>query len=133
MLWKYNSSLEDHINMSRCIVDLSNGNYRTELDLYSHFLKRVERTKNSSTNKHKYNTDFLHELFKKKSNLVCVSKRRKMKSRTMQRQRLLKIVLCSFLLFHRCQNHKGFPYMARENIDLILKAFYSFTSKFLVK
>lgn len=40
MLWKCGSSLEDQNNMARCMVDLSNGNYRTELDLYSHFLKR---------------------------------------------------------------------------------------------
>lgn len=40
MLWKCNSSFEDHTNMANCIMDLSNGNYRTELNLYSHFLMR---------------------------------------------------------------------------------------------
>lgn len=128
-------SLEDQTTAARCIADLSNGKYRIELDLYSLFLKRWRWGENKKKNNHKQ-TEKQYGVTQTKSHWVCVSKRGKVKSRTKYWQNLLKTVLCSFLLFHRCQNHKGFPYIARENLYLNLKDFfflYFKNLKFLVK
>lgn len=84
MLWKCNSSLEDQTNMARCIVGSTNGNYRTELDLYSHFLKRWRWSENKIHPQTSINIiqTFYMSYLKKKSHLFCVSKRRKVESRT---------------------------------------------------
>lgn len=63
-------SLEDQTTTERCITDLSNGKYRTVLELYSHCLKRQRwrnKTKLNKQTKQKNNTDLWHAVTQKMS------------------------------------------------------------------